>query len=129
MSPNPPLRQLLQPLDIWLLWLLKFLPPSSVPGLLSRLPLRPPLGQDTRQQFLGGFQLGLVGLTPFPCQFPLNGGFEHRLPVALERSSGLLQLGHARLQLGEEFLDFGDDAFLFREWGNRYFYCVSIVSI
>lgn len=103
--------------------------PFTVPGFLYIFRLRFSLFQNSFQQFLSRFQLILMRLTPLAGQFPFDGGFEDSLAVALELGFGLFQFSDAGIELGEEFFDFGYDAFLFGERGDGNVNGICIISI
>ena len=73
--------------------------------------------EDSGEKLRCGFRALVLGP---PCfgQPALDGGLENRGPVALQVAPHPLQSRNARIEIGEKFLDFLDNAMLFAQRGN-----------
>ena len=71
---------------------------------------------DALEQGIGGFQFVLILCAPLRGELALEGVFQQGLAIHLELGACGLQVFDALVQLGKQFLDFGNDAVLFVEW-------------
>jgi hypothetical protein len=67
--------------------------------------------ENALEENRGGFGVGVLG-SPFFGELALDRGLEHGGSIALQVGPHPLQSGHAGVEVGEEFLDLGDDAAL-----------------
>ncbi|WP_169168866.1 hypothetical protein [Acidovorax sp. SRB_24] len=81
-------------------------------GRLPGLPAGAALGEDALQQLRARLGRDVAG-APVRRQRALDSRLEQRLAVLRELLLSRLQLGHAGVEVGQEFFKLGDDAGLF----------------
>jgi hypothetical protein len=81
-------------------------------GELLGFPAGAALLQDAFEQLRAGFRWRVLG-APFGGERAFHGGFQQRLAVLRQLLLRGLEFGHAGIEVGEQFFEFGDDAGLF----------------
>ena len=87
-------------------------------GELVFLPLAAAFGEDAFEEDGGGFGVGVLR-PPVLGELALDRRLEDGGPIPLQVGSHSLQGDDPGIEVGEEFLDLGDDAALLVERGNR----------